>query len=191
LDRQANDDRARADRETQAQQRAQEIRDELIAAMTRAASDLYMHLQIYWRAKGKDPGIGAEPARQLLHERYVAVRVEGEVIEQRLRAYFDTSEECAEPNRKRDSVNVIEAWHAVMDCLTVRYFYLLDASTPNLREVNALGYEGKYHSGLTDAELTSPISQLRGYRENLRYAVEFVRSGSPLVGPESAHLRTV
>src|SRR3954452_6355506 len=115
---------ARADRESEVtQERAdREIRDKLIEALARVAGALYIETQVYSRSVRELPSPaeteqtqGGAAILELVEKRkndldrvYEASVVEAGSLERRLEAYFfdDT---------------IWENWHAVMDCLTVRY----------------------------------------------------------------------
>lgn len=44
-------------------------------------------------------------------------------------------------------------WHKVDDLLTVRYMRVTDQASDRLYEINAKGFDGKPHSGLSKEEL--------------------------------------
>lgn len=168
---------AREDAEALREQHARDdaLRHELVDAMTSSAGSLYLMTQHYWRAKedaaGQDPLLVGklEALRPRLDEQYLASRATGEAVENRLWGYFATT-------APRD------AWHAVQDLLTVRYFQLTDRDTDKLYEANA----GPAHSGLSPAELRRPLTLLATYREALKTAVGLVFS-EPLRSRSGPH----
>lgn len=129
-----------------------QLRLQLIAQMTEAASNLYMATQNFWRKKYREQ-VGSDELTQLrkeLDQQYQASRVVGEVIERRLEAYFLSNGPKAH-------------WHATMDLLTVRYFHLIEQANDNLLRVNA----SEEHTGLSVEQLKDQRLVLRTYRERL------------------------
>jgi hypothetical protein len=78
-----------------------------------------MQCQIYGRAKQEVTGIALEDAREMLNRQYVESRVDGSVLEERLAAYFNGPAPRDVSGGVRPPSNPAEAWHGVMDCLTV------------------------------------------------------------------------
>jgi hypothetical protein len=141
-----------------------QLRLQLIGEMTDAASRLYMATQSFWRKKDVE-GVAVEqlgPFRVALDRQYQASRVQGEVLERRLEAYFESD--------GPSSVNPRLLWHATMDLLTVRYFQLIGLDTDALRTANA----GPEHSGLSASELLQPKLVLETYRRKLRESARAV-----------------
>ena len=136
-----------------------QLRLQLIAQMTDAASALYMTAQNYWRKKDRENVRGEEllEHRRVLEKQYRESRIAGEVIERRLDAYFSTDEPRL-------------LWHGTMDLLTVRYFNLIDLMTDALLNDNA----GEEHSGLTVEQLRNQKLLLTTYREKLVAATRAV-----------------
>lgn len=158
-DIQVREERARAD---------YQLRLQLIDQMTETASALYMTAQNYWRKKDVEK---VAPEELILHrteldQQYRASRIDGEVLEFRLEAYFLSTE----PKK---------LWHAVMDLLTVRYFHLIGLATDTLRRENA----GEEHSGLSVDELKDQGLLLQTYREKLKAAAHAAISGSTGLWP--------
>jgi hypothetical protein len=154
-----------------------QLRLQLIAQMTEAASSLYMATQNFWRKKNREQ-VGSDELTQLrkeLDQQYQASRVVGEVIERWLEAYFLSNGPKAH-------------WHATMDLLTVRYFHLLDMATEQLRKNNA----GKEHTGLSAEELKNQGVVLRTYGERLIKCAEAVTQERirPLTKPFTVEHRT-
>lgn len=153
-DNQVRDERIRAQNQ---------LRLQLIGEMTETASTLYIATQNFWRKKDVE-GIGADELakhRGKLDEEYRASRVRGEVIERRLEAYFS-------------STDVKALWHAAMDLLTVRYFYLIGLGTEKLLKANA----GEMHTGLSVEQLIDQEKVLKAYHEKLNAAAQAVLQGS-------------
>lgn len=154
-------DLARADAEAERARhgRDDELRHELITKMTETCGGLYLATQHYWRVKRDTDCDGAaiQRARAELDAVYLRVRASGEVIENRLEAYFTTSV----PH---------DLWHAVMDLLTVRYFQLIGQATDGLYEMNA----GGRHSTLSVEELRRPQLLLARYQEQSKAAARSV-----------------
>src|SRR6185369_235025 len=80
-----------------------QLRFQLIRQMTEAASALYMATQHFWRKKDVENTADSELAEQRkeLDQHYRACRIQGEVIERQLEAYFLTADAKA-------------LWHATM-----------------------------------------------------------------------------
>jgi hypothetical protein len=128
---------------------ANELKHELISQMTETASTLYHYIGLYGRAKAdaelyvthegsREENMELSELRKSLQKEYVTGRAQAEVIEARLAAYFDES-------------RVSVAWHAVIDCLSVRYYNAVGGPQKVLDEVyyeNVKGWEGRYHTGL-------------------------------------------
>jgi hypothetical protein len=122
-----------------------------LAEITEVSATFYGALQAYWRQSHDvlAPGDLAR-ARTRLDEHYRNYCVAASVVEDRLRAYFES-------DLPR------ETWHKIDDLLTVRYFQLTGRDTPMLRARNAKGYEGEEHSGLTTTELADGRKVLDAY----------------------------
>ena len=95
--------------------------------------------------------------RDDLDRQYRTSRVQGEVVEKKLDAYFSSGDTRTH-------------WHATIDLLTVRYFYLIDRITDGLLRVNA----GDEHSGLTIEQLRNQELLLKTYRLQLASAAQSV-----------------
>lgn len=65
--------------------------------------------------------------------------MDGAVLEQRLRAYFD-GENPSESDTTRPAV----LWHSTIDLLTVRYFEMTSQTDDVIRRDNSKDYQGKY-----------------------------------------------
>jgi hypothetical protein len=153
-DNQLRDERIRAQNE---------LRLQLIGEMTETASALYMATQNFWRKKDIEKTDASELAKHRLEleQQYRASRITGEVIERRLEAYFS-------------STDPIRLWHAAMDLLTVRYFYLLGLATEELMRRNA----GEEHTGLSVEQLSDQQLVLNTYRAKLKAGAQAVLQGS-------------
>jgi hypothetical protein len=126
---------------------AQQLRRDLIDDMTRSAGSLWMQCAVSER----------EPeTRAALTRRYMHSRVQGEVIESRLRSHYDSDT----PSR---------LWHAVMDVLTVRYFVARGSTDDTLKAIRGAN-EGDKHSGLSVDELQDRDTVERAYKDGLRRA---------------------
>jgi hypothetical protein len=136
---------------------AKTLRHELISMMSQAAGRVYMQTRHFERVK--KAGHGVDKAREELDHQYLDTRVDGTVLEQRLRAYFDD-----EDPRDDDVTRPAVLWHATLDLLAVRYFVLTDQSTDTLLRDNEKT-QGRFHSGLSFDELKD------GERVNREYEV--------------------
>ena len=156
-------------RKAQARRADHQLRIQLIGQMTEAASSLYMATQHFWRKKDVEKTDAGELDlhRKELDDQYRASRVQGEVIERQLEAYFTSREPLV-------------FWHATMDLLTVRYFHLIGLATDNLLRMNA----GDAHTGLTVEQLKDQKLVLDTYREKLRACTQAVLMGTmrPMAG---------
>jgi hypothetical protein len=145
------------------------LRVKLIGLMTDAASSLYIATQQFWRKRDveKIGGDDLNAQRKELDQQYRATRVQGEVIERQLEAYFPSSD----PRM---------LWHATMDLLTVRYFHLIGLATDNLLQANA----GAEHTGLSVEQLKDQRLLLKTYREKLVASAQAVLVGAirPMAG---------
>lgn len=139
-----------------------QLRLQLIGQMTETASSLYIATQNFWRKKHVEQ-VGDDELAQYwaeLDQQYAASRVEGEVLERRLEAYFLSTDPKA-------------LWHATMDLLTVRYFYLIGLATEELLRRNA----GAEHTGLSVEQLRDQGLVLKTYREKLITGTQAVLQG--------------
>jgi hypothetical protein len=145
-------------RKAQDRRRASQLRGDLISQMTRAASRLYFSLKEYSERKTLENVDDSELARlrSELDKQYQETRVDGEVLERRLDAYFVSKE----PSR---------LWHATMDLLRARYWQVI-GRPENWQSSNA----GREHSGLTIEELKDIGLVLKTYQEKLRAATRAV-----------------
>ena len=175
----AQNRRAKEERRLEQQRSDNDLRHELLADMTESASALYLATQRHWRARREKAEWAKQTraeraqieqeisdARKFLDDQYHESRKRGETLESRLSAYFQTSE-------------AQEAWHKVMDLLTVRYFQetLINKDRLNrLYEENRKGRDGKEHSGLTVNQLSVTKAVLNAYRAALKEATELVRT---------------
>jgi hypothetical protein len=134
--------------------------------MTRVSASLYIEAQAYARFL---LGLSGSPATDAVRARmrasldaaYQKAVIDGTSLEARLEAYFE------DPQPRED-------WHGARDCLAVRYFDLVLTDHPDKLEeilkVNAAGYEGKAHSGLSLADLHSRAKVLGRYQQLLSAA---------------------
>jgi hypothetical protein len=191
-------------RGAQERRAARELRYDLIAELTGVAAKLHVLLQMYLRTKRlteeaqqstppqhrwrfrhpiqatRQPELAAswDRVRQLgaeLDERYLECRRDGEVLEARLVAHFVDS-------------RVQTAWHALVDCLIIRYCYAIDfPGFDSVVNAHTYGTEGRFHSGMQRPELVSSDlwGQLeRAHNEHLRATATFVLE-LPLRGARS------
>jgi hypothetical protein len=115
---------------------------DVLTATLSAAGRLYLECNRFGRLKS-DASISDEQkleARKALDEQYLDCRAAAMVLEARLEAIFESPEPAIE-------------WHRIDDLLTVRYMRLTGQASDRLYEINAKGYDGKLHSGLTEKEL--------------------------------------
>jgi hypothetical protein len=157
--REAQERRADSRREEDRIRAEHELRVRLIDQMTAAASALYIVTQHFWRNRNTEGATPEELAqlRKDLDQQYQTSRVQGEVVEKKLDAYFSSEDPRHE-------------WHATMDLLTVRYFTLIGRATEALLEGNA----GDKHSGLTVEQLRAQDEVLKAYRQRLGQAAQAV-----------------
>jgi len=151
---------------------ANELKDKLIRDMTETASTLYHQIGMYLRAKS-DTAYHAETSaddqeirelRKAVLAQYPRSKADAEVLEARLTGYF------REPR-------VPIAWHAVRDCLTVRYHNTLGAAPKRWEQVckeNSIGWKGQYHSGLSASELTDQSNVSLAYKQHLENVARMV-----------------
>lgn len=86
------------------------------------------------------------------------------MLEARLRAYFY-------------GPHVAVAWHAVRDCLTVRYNKAIGSPSDRWKRVcheNSKGYHSRYHTGLTEEMLESPDMLYQAYDYHLKTTAKLV-----------------
>jgi len=149
-----------------------ELKYGLIRDMTETASTLYHQIGMYLRAKNEAAHYAETSAddqevrelRKSVLAQYPKSRAEAEVLEARLTGYF----------RER---RVPIAWHAVRDCLTVRYYDALGAPPKHWEQVckeNSTGWEGRYHSGLSASELTDGSKVSWAYKRHLENVARMV-----------------
>ncbi|MDQ0767955.1 hypothetical protein QF031_000704 [Pseudarthrobacter defluvii] len=130
-------EQTRADRALETQLRM----DVLTTAFTMAGR-LYLECNMYMRIKG-DSSVTLEEkskARIALDKHYVDCRAGSMVLQARLEAIFAAEDPAIE-------------WHRIDDLLTVRYMRITGQASDRLYEINAKGFGGKLHSGLSKEEL--------------------------------------
>jgi hypothetical protein len=157
-------------RGAQERRAARELRNALIAELTGVAAKLHVLLQMYlrtkrlteeaqqstppqrrWRFRHRtqatpQPELMAlwDRVRQLhvqLDEQYRECRRDGEVLEARLVAHFADT-------------RVQTAWHALVDCLIIRYCYAVDfPGLVSVRKAHIYGTDRRFHSGMQRPEL--------------------------------------
>jgi hypothetical protein len=154
-------------RRAQDRRAANNLRNELITGMTQAAGTLYMANANYWRLDKSNPNLAE--AKEELDKQYAATRVEGAVLEQRLRAYFDRGR-TSETDATRPAV----IWHSTIDLLTVLYFDATGHITYDIYRDNSKDFNEKFHSGLSIEELSEKWRVLRAYEERLGQATHLV-----------------
>lgn len=146
---------------------ANQLKYDLISQITEIASTIFHYAGMYREARTTADSRTDEELTELrkkLLEQYAAGRTQTDVLEARLGAYFD------EPR-------VAVAWHAVRDCLTVRYQFAIGGSEQYLREIsqqNSKGWDGRYHTGLSAAELTDRLKVWKAYDCHLKTTVKLV-----------------
>lgn len=148
---------------------AKELKYTLISETTETASTLYNHITWYSQFRvgsARDvQGDDQEIAERLsLKNQYITGRAKAEVLEARLAAYFD------EPR-------VAVAWHAVRDCLNVRYYQVLGIPDEQLAQVyneNAPGWDDRYHSGLGARYLSDRSTVFKAYSCHLRTTAKLI-----------------
>lgn len=159
ITRKAQDRRADEQRREDRMQAEHELRVILIGKITEVGSSLYIATQHFWRKKKVEEVNANELAehRKDLDSQYRASRIQGEVIERQLEAYFT-------------SVEPKVHWHATMDLLTVRYFNLIGCMTDGLLKANA----GQGHSELSVEELKDQRKVLENYHKQLAASAKAV-----------------
>jgi hypothetical protein len=154
---------------------ASQLKYDLVSQMTEIASTILHYAGMYREARmapdsteSRD-GIG-QPNQDLaelrskLHELYAAGRAQTDKLEALLGAYFD------EPR-------IAVAWHAVRDCLAVRYQFAVGGREEYLREVSlqsSKGWDRRYHTGLSAAELADRLKVWKAYDCHLKTATKLV-----------------
>lgn len=152
-----------------AQQRREdrELRVQLITQMTKAASALYIDTQQLWRALEREcaPQARVDSIRAGLDDQYHKTRVAGEVIDSRLRVFFQSDT----PRRK---------WHSTIDLLTVRYFQVTKQINDAILRANAKNDDpndpNREHSGLSIDQLKEPQPVLDAYHAALSQATRAI-----------------
>jgi hypothetical protein len=153
-DKERDDARARADRERElmmAASRANRTTQyDFVTRTSELAGSFYFATQQYSRRK-RDQQTWGQLNGPELDQLYTQWAANSEVLETELRIRYGREQGPA------------ETWHQVRDLLTVRYFDLRDRNTEALRAVNALGKDGKKHSGLPVDDLNDMNLVLRTY----------------------------
>jgi hypothetical protein len=146
---------------------AGQLKYDLVSRMTEVASTILHYAGMYREARtaadSKTDQQLAELRKNFL-EQFAAGPAQTDVLEVLLGAYFD------EPR-------IAVAWHAVRDCLTVRYQFAIGAPEELLREIchqNSKGWDGRYHTGLSAAELTDRLKVWKTYDCHLKTTVKLV-----------------
>jgi hypothetical protein len=148
-----------------------EFRYELISEITDAASTLFHQIAMYDRARGgvddlddtaSEANEEVREQRRKLLELYPVSRARTDVLEERLAAYF--AEPC-----------VALAWHAVVDCLSIRYHNA--ARGKNWEQFcrrDSKGWDDKFHSGLSEEQLADPRMVASAYRVHLKTTAKLI-----------------
>jgi hypothetical protein len=137
------------------------LRHELVKEMTETASELYSELLRYHRAINlyELTDNHKKMYRSQLDKQYRESRAGGQVIEDRLGAYFDS------PQAKCK-------WHRAVDLLSMQYFTLIDEAPP-LELLKK--YTGPEHTGLTDHDDLLNLERLqKDYKGSHAEAAESV-----------------
>jgi len=152
-----------------------QLKYDLLSQITEIASTIFHYAGMYRQARTTTDSAEytdtivrtdqelAELRKKLL-EQYATGRAETDVLEARLGAYFDDP-------------RIATAWHAVRDCLTVRYQFAIGGSEELLQEVcrqNSKGWDGRYHTGLSAVELTDRIRVWKAYDCHLKTTAKLV-----------------
>jgi len=160
----------------QERREANNLKHQLIDDMTKTASILYHQIGMYSRARydlraEAQHGCPSSPDDQELRELrkrlldlYPESRAAAEVIEARLVSYFEDP-------------RIAASWHAVRDCLTVRYHEVIGGSAERwdgIRRQNAMGWEGGFHSGLSDSDLSNRSKVYQAYECHLKNSAALV-----------------
>jgi hypothetical protein len=164
--------RALQDRRT-----ANQLKYDLLSQITEVASTLFHYAGLYHRARAEataNPTVGTgniiknnkelDELRKEFLTQHATGRTQTDVLEARLAAYFE------EPR-------VAIAWHAVRDCLTVRVYSAIGGPEKLLREVvreNSKGWEGRYHTGLAENELTDSYKVWKAYDCHLKTTTKLI-----------------
>ena len=170
--------RAKAERKLERKRAQHEfegrLRHDLLTDAITASAELYFATQHYWRVNrdGGRPDGEKQEARKTLDEQYLKSRAAGDVLEARLEALFATDQPT-------------NAWHKIVDLLTVRYMQLTNQATDGLYKINERGFEGKEHSGLSKEDLENPIELLAAYHRASKSVVPIIL-GTPLRRSDSA-----
>lgn len=161
-------------RAVQDRRAANELKYGLISEITETASTLYHHIIQYNRAQTGAADSARDKAeaddeckrmRQKLLDQYPTTRAKAEVLQARLTAYFE------EPR-------VAVAWHAVRDCLTVRYYHEISGDKAEhwdkIRDENSKGWRDRFHTGLLAKDLKNPDNVNDAYKLHLKTTAQLV-----------------
>lgn len=140
-----------------------QLRMDFLTASLSAAGRLYLECNRFWRLKD-DTSVSDEQkleARKALDEQYLECRAAAMVLEARLEATFELPAPAIE-------------WHRIDDLLTVRYMRLVGQNSDRLYEINAKGYGGKFHSGLSVKELHNDGTIIKNYHLAMKTLTQLI-----------------
>lgn len=163
--REARVERATALERHRAQQdRDAALRHGLVTRLLDSATALYLATQHYARVLD-DPSLADRlpAARTALDGQYLRSRKAASLLEIELSIHYATEAPAL-------------ASHRIDDLLTVRYMQLIGRADHEDRiyTINALGTDGKEHSGLTVAQLKDSALLLEAYQSAVRQAAEIL-----------------
>jgi hypothetical protein len=152
-------------RAVQDRRAANELKYGLISEITETASTLYHHIVQYDRAKIDPADEEYKRLRKKLLDQYPTSRAQAEVLQARLTVYFEDP-------------RVAVAWHAVRDCLTVRYYHEVSGAETEhwdqISDENRKGYKKGYHTGLSPDDLTNPDKVKNAYKCHLKTTAKLI-----------------
>jgi adenylate kinase family enzyme len=161
-------------RAVQDRRTAIQIKYRLISEITVTASTLYHHtIQYYQSRDGAADSTRDKTAaddeykkmREKLLDQYPTTRAQAEVLQARLTAYFE------EPR-------VAVAWHAVRDCLTVRYYKEMGGDKSEhwkkIKDDNSKGKRNRFHTGLSPTDLNDRDTVNDAYKLHLKTTAQLI-----------------
>ncbi|KRE52406.1 hypothetical protein ASG92_25500 [Arthrobacter sp. Soil736] len=157
-----------------------QLKLEVLTAAFTTAVRFYMELNRFKRLDSDSlvPDEEKKKARTALDQQYLKCRAASLVLEARLEAIFEAEDSAIDfksPDASKFQSKVPSTvWHRIDDLQTVRYMNLTGRATAQTYKTNAMGFEEKWHSGLTEDELDKDELLIPTYRGAMKTLKELL-----------------
>ncbi len=140
------------ERALEVEKESRALRRELVQRVSELNGGFYFKLQRFWRQES-DPASWGATDEGALDKAYLAWAMSAEALERDIGTIYGWESQAE------------IRFHQTRDLLAVRYFGLRDKDSEQLRNENAEGYGGKFHSGLDANKLRGPKTILNTFRD--------------------------